>query len=61
MLGMTMHNIPDEVNRILKFAGKNMESPYRFEQPPPNPHLTRRDCVIIADFIKQLLGGKELK
>ena len=50
--------IPDEVKHLLKFAGKRLRSNTAKDRAPPNPCITRREAIVIGNFIDELLKIK---
>ena len=55
-----MNTIPSGVKSLLKFACKKLTSPVISERAPPHLYLTRRDCIAIGNFIKELLDKQEV-
>jgi hypothetical protein len=54
-----MNTIPSGINSLFKFAGKKLTSPVISERAPPHLYLTRRDCIAVGNFIKELLDKQE--
>ena len=47
--------LPYGIEKLLAFAGKEVSTPVRSERAPPHLYLTRRDCIVVGNFLKELL------
>lgn len=47
--------LPYGIEKLLAFAGKEISTPVRSERAPPHLYLTRRDCIVVGNFLKELL------
>jgi hypothetical protein len=46
--------IPYGIGKLLEFAGKNIRSPIKSERAPPYLRLSRRDCIEVGNYLKEL-------
>jgi hypothetical protein len=52
--GSEEQEIPYGIGKLLKFAGKKLTSPVISERAPPHLYLTRRECIEVGNYLKEL-------